>query len=186
LSLAAPEAACFILNMRKIILNLAVSLDGYIEGPNGEFDWCFTDQDYGMTGFLKDIDTILFGRKSYEALLRMDEDPYPEKAKVVFSQNPDYIPKNAVSLKIDPAKINELKELNGGSIWLFGGADIFNKFLDMDLVDELQLAVHPIILGGGTPLFTSHNKMITFNLVDSKPYSSGLIQLIYTKPVINP
>ena len=52
--------------MRKIILNLAVSLDGLIEGPKGEFDWCFTDQDYGMTQFMESVDTILFGRKSYD------------------------------------------------------------------------------------------------------------------------
>jgi dihydrofolate reductase len=168
--------------MRKIILNLAVSLDGFIEGPNGEFDWCFTDQDYGMTGFLKSIDTIFFGRKSYEVLLSMDSDPYPDKAKVVFSENPDYVPKNAISLGIDPAKINELKEFRENDIWLFGGAELFNKLLDMDLVDELQLAVHPLILGSGKPLFTSRDNIIRFNLVESKSYSSGLVQLIYRKP----
>lgn len=168
--------------MRKVILNLAVSLDGFIEGPNGEFDWCFTDQDYGMTGFLKGIDTIFFGRKSYDVLLNMDKDPYPDKAKVVFSENPEYSPKNAISLRIDPVKIRELKEIKEGDIWLFGGAELFNKLLDLDLVDELQLAVHPIILGSGTPLFTSHNKIIRFNLAESKSYSSGLVQLIYNKP----
>jgi len=165
--------------MRKIILNLAVSLDGFIEGPDGEFDWCFTDQDYGMTGFLKNIDTIFFGRKSYEALLSMDKDPYPDKAKVVFSENPDYTPKNAILLRIDPVKIKELKEIKEGDIWLFGGANLFNTLLDLELVDELQLAVHPIILGGGTPLFTSRNKIIKFNLVEAKSYSSGLVQLFY-------
>lgn len=54
------------IKMRKIILNLAVSLDGFIEGPNGEYDWCFTDQDYGFTDFMKRIDTIFYGRKSWE------------------------------------------------------------------------------------------------------------------------
>ena len=59
--------------MRKIILGLAVSLDGYIEGPNGEFDWCFTDQDYGMSEFFKRIDTVFMGRKSYELTQSMGE-----------------------------------------------------------------------------------------------------------------
>ncbi len=170
--------------MRKIILNLAVTLDGFVEGPNGEFDWCFTDQDYGMTEFLKCIDTIFFGRKSYDVLIAMDKNPYPDKAKYVFTENPDYIVKNAISVKIDPVKINEIKELRGTDIWLFGGAELFNKLLDMDLIDELQLAVHPLILGGGTPLFKSRNKIIRFNLLESRPYSSGLVQLIYNKPGI--
>ncbi len=167
--------------MRKIILNLAVSLDGFIEGPNGEFDWCFTDQDYGMTDFLKGIDTIFFGRRSYDVLLNMEKDPYPDKAKVVFSENPDYVPKNAIALKLDYQKIIGLKELRGNDIWLFGGADLFNKFLYMDLVDELQLSVHPLLLGKGTLLFTQKEKIIRFKLVETKSYSSGLVQLIYTK-----
>jgi dihydrofolate reductase len=171
--------------MRKIILNLAVSLDGLIEGPNGEFDWCLTDQDYGMADFLKRIDTIFFGRKSYEVLLSMESNPYPNKAKVVFSENPEYIPRNAISLRVDPEKILELKEIKEGDIWLFGGAELFNKLLDLELVDELQLAVHPLILGNGKPLFTFRDKIIRFNLVESKSYSSGLVQLIYRKPGIN-
>ncbi len=161
-----------------------MSLDGFVEGPNGEFDWCLTDQDYGMKDFLKRIDTIFFGRKSYDVLIGMDKNPYPDKAKYVFTENPNYIVKNAISVKIDPVKINEIKEIRGNDIWLFGGAELFNKLLDLDLVDELQLAFHPLILGGGTPQFTSRNKIIRFNLVESRPYSSGLVQLIYNKPGI--
>ena len=168
--------------MRKIILNLAVSLDGYIEGPNGEYDWCFTDQDYGMTDFLKSIDTIFFGRKSYDVLLTMDKNPYPDKAKYVFTENPDYTVKNAISVKIDPAKINEIRELRGYDIWLFGGAELFNKLLDMNLVDEIQLSVHPLVLGSGTSLFTKRHNIITFNLAATKCYPSGLVQLFYNKP----
>jgi len=167
--------------MRKIILNLAVSLDGYIEGPNGEFDWCFTDQDYGMTDFLNGIDTIFFGRKSYDILLGMDKNPYPDKAKYVFTENPEYRVKNVISVKIDPEKINEIKELRGSNIWLFGGAELFNKLLEMNLVDEMQLSVHPLVLGSGTPLFTRREKMVTFNLVGTRCYPSGLVQLIYNK-----
>ncbi len=63
--------------MRKIILQLAVSLDGFIEGPNGEYDWCFTDQDYGMTDFLKGIDSLFIGRKSYELFFQLGADALP-------------------------------------------------------------------------------------------------------------
>ncbi len=72
--------------MRKVILNLAVSLDGFIEGPNGEFDWCFADQDYGMINFMNRIDSIYIGRKSYELVLQMEKNPYPDKLKYVFSR----------------------------------------------------------------------------------------------------
>ena len=72
--------------MRKVMLNLAVSLDGFIEGPNGEFDWCFTDQDYGMMDFMNRIDVIFIGRKSYELVLQMGKHPYSDKLKYVFSK----------------------------------------------------------------------------------------------------
>lgn len=67
--------------MRKIILNVAVTLDGYIEGANGEYDWCLTDQDYGMTQFMESIDTVLFGRKSYDLMLQYEKNPYPAHTK---------------------------------------------------------------------------------------------------------
>ena len=73
--------------MREIILNLCTSLDSYIEGPNGEFDWCFTDQDYSMTAFLDRIDTIFLGRKSYEQLERDAPDAFSNKKKIVFSNS---------------------------------------------------------------------------------------------------
>jgi dihydrofolate reductase len=72
--------------MRKIILNLAVSLDGFIEGPLGEYDWCFVDEDYGMTEFLGRIDTLLMGRKSYQTLKDSGEDPFATKHKIIVSQ----------------------------------------------------------------------------------------------------
>ena len=65
--------------MGKIILNLAVSLDGFIEGPNGEFDWCFDDQDYGLKEFFNRIDAIFMGRKSYELVKSMEDDLYDNK-----------------------------------------------------------------------------------------------------------
>src|SRR5690606_28327988 len=74
--------------MRKIILGLAVSLDGFIEVPNGEYDWCFTDQDYGMTDFYKRIDSLFIGRLSYELLLTMGDDAmpgFPKLKEYVFS-----------------------------------------------------------------------------------------------------
>ena len=74
--------------MRNVILNVAVSLDGFIEGPNGEFDWCFTDQDYGMHNFLQRTDSIFIGRKSFEVLMRSYRNAFSDKRKYVFSKKP--------------------------------------------------------------------------------------------------
>ena len=68
--------------MRKVILGLAVSLDGYIEGPNGEYDWCLTDQDYGMSAFYKRIDSLFIGRKSYDLTLSMGDEAMPDFPKL--------------------------------------------------------------------------------------------------------
>lgn len=71
--------------MRKLALNLAVSIDGHIAGPNGEYDWCFTDEDYGMTGFLKSVDATIMGGKSYRLIIQYGP-PYPEFTNYVFSR----------------------------------------------------------------------------------------------------
>jgi dihydrofolate reductase len=166
--------------MRKIILNIAVSLDGYIEGPSGEFDWCFTDQDYGMSDFMRRIDTIFFGRKSYELMLRMTKDPFPAKTKYVFSKTKRYAGDRTRSVSQDlKNEINAIKEQKGKDIWLFGGARLISTLLNLGLVDELQLAVHPLILGGGKPLFEDIDGKKEFALIDTKTYPTGLVQLFY-------
>jgi dihydrofolate reductase len=166
--------------MRKIILNLAVSLDGFIEGPKGEFDWCFTDQDYGMNQFLRRIDTIFFGRKSYEMLLAYEANPYPDKMKYVFSRNlqatttqTEVISDNTVETAA------AIRSQAGKDIWLFGGADLTTSFMNANLVDELQLAIHPVVLGQGKPLFAGIKERKHFRLTDTITYDSGLVQLFY-------
>ena len=169
--------------MRKIILNVAVSLDGFIEGPNGEFDWCFTDQDYGMSTFLKNIDAIFYGRKSYEMMMRTvasGEHPFSGFKNYVFSETlsepyPDtiLISKNVVQ------EVTKLKQEEGKDIWLFGGASLLHSFLIEGLVDQLSLAVHPLLLGEGKRLFQEVSERTKLTLVNSTSYASGLIILLY-------
>ena len=161
---------------------VAVSLDGFIEDSNGEFDWCLSDQEYGMTEFLKRIDTILFGRKSYELIMRRGQNSFQDKDRFVFSKSL----KNAdggFNLINSPIEefVKNSKAKKGKDIWLFGGAGLLTSFLQANLVDELQLAVHPIVLGSGKPLFENIKGRIHFILIDSKTYSSGLVQLFYIK-----
>lgn len=176
--------------MRKIILNVAVSLDGFIEDANGSFDWCLTDQDYGMTDFYSHVDTIFIGRKSYELLISADElNVFPKIKKYIFS---DTLTQTQLGeIEIVPRAgfveaVREIRELPGGHIWLFGGAELVSAFVANGLIDELLLAIHPVILGSGKLLFKDLKERINLELVDSKTYDTGLIQARYLKkPVFN-
>jgi dihydrofolate reductase len=168
--------------MRKMILNLAVSLDGFIAGPNGEYDWCLADADYGMTNFLNSIDAVVMGGKSYRLLLQYGA-PYPEYTNYVFTRTEKSTPyANVVFTRDDISEFVEtLKEKEGKNIWLFGGAEIIHPLLENDLVDELMLSVHPLLLGEGLPLFRKLNERKNFKLMDTITYPSGLVQLYYKK-----
>jgi dihydrofolate reductase len=169
--------------MRKVILCVAVSLDGYIEGPGGEYDWCFTDQDYGMTDFMKRIDSIFFGRKSYEVMLKADatgQNPFGSLTSYVFS-NTLTVPYEGTQLVSGDLKkeVMDIKQLPGKDIWLFGGAALTTQFLNENLIDEMILAVHPLLLGEGKLLFQQIDGRKKFKLLQSTPFTSGLVILHY-------
>jgi dihydrofolate reductase len=169
--------------MRKVILQLAVSLDGYIEGPNGEYDWCLTDQDYGLSDFFKHVDSLFIGRKSYELTLSMGEEAmagFPKLTEYVFSTTLKEVKPGAILINGDiEATVKRIKNESGKDIWLFGGADLSASLFNLGLIDEVSLAVHPIILGGGKPLFSNIKNRVQLTLTDTKTYSSGLVLLTY-------
>jgi dihydrofolate reductase len=168
--------------MRKVVLNLAVTLDGYIAGPNGEYDWCLTDEDYGMTDFLASVDATLMGGKSYRLVIKYGP-PYPEFTNYVFTRKEKETPyQNVVLVSEDiPEFVRSLKHKKGKNIWLFGGSEIIHPLLQENLEDELMLSIHPVLLGGGVLLFKELNERKSFRLSDSITYPSGLVQLIYKK-----
>lgn len=166
--------------MRKIIVNLCCSLDSFIEGANGEIDWCFTDQDYGMTTFLNRVDTLIFGRHSYVQLLEMAPDAFSDKQRIVISKTLQTEDKNTRIISSNvKEEIQKLINQPGKDIWFFGGASLLSSFLNLDLIDELMIAVHPLILGSGKPLFTDIHQRKKLKLTDTKTYSTGLVQLFY-------
>ena len=169
--------------MRKLILQLAVSLDSYIEGPNGEFDWCFTDQDYGMSEFFKRIDSLFIGRKSYELMMTMDDAAmpgFPKLTEYVFSTTLTEVKPDAILIKGNiESEVRRIKNEPGKDIWLFGGASLTASLLNAGLVDEMILAVHPIILGSGKALFSNISSRISLILTDTKTYPGGLVMLTY-------
>lgn len=179
---------------RKVILNLAVSLDGFIEGPNGEIDWCIMEDDMQFDKFLEQIDTILFGRKSYDLWTEYQPNNNTSQSeyymwelmqnthKYVFSHTLQHANTTTTYIKDDiVATMNHLKTQPGKDIWLYGGSSIVTTFLNQNLVDELQLSVHPIILGEGKPLFAGITDRKQLELYTVNTYKSGVVQLIYRK-----
>ena len=169
--------------MRKLILGLAVSLDGFIEGPNGEYDWCFMDPEYNMMEFIQRFDTVFVGRKTYEMSAGMEGGPegFPKMKEYIFSTTLDSVKKDAILIKGDiKPEVEKIKMEKGKDIWLFGGAGLTTSLVNLGLVDELSLAVYPVILGAGKPLFSKIKDRINLTLLNSKAYSSGLISLSYS------
>ena len=171
--------------MRKIILGLAVSLDGFIEGPNGEFDWCFTDQDYGLADFFKRIDAVFYGRKSFQLSEQMsaggDGIPgMPKMKEYVFSNTLTEVREGAIIVSGDTKEeVEKIKNEPGKDIWLFGGASLTSSLMNLGLVDEIWLSIHPILLGIGKPLFTGITDRVHLQLLESKTYETGLVSVKY-------
>jgi dihydrofolate reductase len=172
--------------MRKIKLYIACSLDSYIAGENGSIDWLFSDADYGYTKFYNSIDTILVGRKTYDQSLTFEEYPYKGKKVYVFTHKAEIEKKKKIPdvEYIDddiPEFVRRLIQQPVGNkdIWLLGGGEIVSIFLNADLVDEIILSIHPIILGKGIPLFSNIKKRVNLRLLESIPFESGLVQLHY-------
>ena len=168
--------------MRKIILQVAVSLDSFIEGPNGEIDWCFTDQDYCMKDFFKQVDTLFMGRKTYELMLSMGDDAtagFPKFKQYIFSTTLNEVNDGLVIGDDVQSQVEKIKNENGKDIWLFGGGSLTTSLMNLKLVDEVWLAVHPVILGGGKPLFENLDERIVLKHLDTKTYSSGLVFVKY-------
>jgi dihydrofolate reductase len=177
--------------MKKVILDLAVSLDGFIEGPNGEIDWCIMDEDMDFGGFLSSIDTIFYGRVSYDIWGNFQPDKNASvteltlwsgvhsKNKFVFSSQ-NRQDENATFISSDIRnRVAEIKNLEGKDIWLYGGASLIKTFINLGLIDIYRLSVHPIILGSGKPLFENLKERIKLKLIKTYSFKSGVVQLIY-------
>ena len=180
--------------MKKVILNLAVSLDGFIEGPNGEIDWCIMDDDMNFGAFLDSIDTMFYGRVSYDAWGNYQPDAdasAAEKAmwqsihakkKFVFSRQ-DRQDESASFISSDIArKVSEIKKQGGKDIWLYGGANLIKTFIHLGLIDIYKISVHPVALGSGKPLFEDLKERIGLRLTDTRTFRSGVVELTY-KPL---
>lgn len=158
-----------------------MSLDGYISGPNGENDWIVMDPDIDFGAMMSGFDTILMGRKTYDASKQYGGGGMPGMTAIVISRTLDPAENPNVAISKDPAKtIAKLKSEEGRDIWLFGGGELFRSLLELGLVDRIEVAVVPVLLGSGTPLLPGEYNKTKLQLVNSKLYDkTGTLALEY-------
>jgi len=183
--------------LRNIIVSMAVSLDGYFAGPNGEIDWHVLDEElheYVMV-LLNSIDTLIFGRVTYQGMAAtwptpaaLKNDPevaarMNELSKIVYSRSLEKVEwQNSRLLKeIDPIEIQKWKQQPGKDMAISGGV-VVSAFTKLGLIDEYRLIYHPVILGSGLPLFQDFKERVHLQLFRTKIFKSGLALLSY-RPV---
>lgn len=168
--------------MRKLKLFIASSLDGFIARPDGALDWLPDDgDDYGYNDFIATVDTTLMGGKTYRDVLSLPKFPYMNLDNYVFTRQKNI--KKDVNVKFVSDQIcqftRDLKIKAGKDIWLVGGGEIIAEMYNVGLIDEYVIATIPVILGKGIPLFFSLDRQENLQLIDSKSYPSGVVQLTY-------
>jgi dihydrofolate reductase len=169
--------------VRRLRYQVATSLDGYIAGPNGEFDWIAMDPDIDFAALFAQFDTAVMGRKTFLATLQDGSGAMPGLDVVVFSRTLRPADYPAVSVvNSDPAEcVRSLKAGTGKDIWLFGGGELFRTLLEASLVDTVEPAVVPVLLGNGIPMLPSPAPRTKLSLIGHRLYpKSGIVLLEYT------
>lgn len=170
---------------RKVVLYIAMSLDGYIAGPGDDLSFLSAVQkegeDYGYVGFLNTIDTVIIGRKTYEwVMTQVDEFPHADLDTFIITRSPRE-PDGRIQFyggALD-SLINEIKSIPGKNLFIDGGAEITNELLRLKLIDEMIISVIPVILGDGVRLFRQGLPQQNLRLISCRSYDTGLVQYHY-------
>ena len=181
--------------MRKVTLGLANSLDNYIARQDGGFDWLHWSNEVAEISatFMKTVDALLIGRKTFDGMLAYGQTSYPGAKNYVFSRSkkkrealkkilaakkkPD---RNVEIVAEDATKfVKELKKRKGKGLAVFGGGELARSLFEADLIDEVVLNIHPVLLGSGIPLFHEMKKQIDLELLDCKILKGGYLAVTY-------
>lgn len=170
---------------RKVVLYIATSLDGYIATNDGDLNFLSSveqeGEDYGYYDFVKSVDAVIVGRKTYEKVLSMGFDfPHTDKEAYIITRTPR---PSIGSVQFYTGKlkslVEELKSKEGKNIYCDGGAEIVNELMKHDLIDEYIISVIPVFLGGGIRLFKDGRSEQKLELLSAKSFDKGLVQLYY-------
>lgn len=170
--------------MRRVRYNVAASLDGFIATPDGGYDWIPEDTTIDFESMFAKIDTVLLGRHSYELTQQLGGTPaWPAGSRVyVFSttlRHSDHPGVTIVSANAANVVASLRAEAGDGDIWLFGGGTLFSSLLAEGQVDRVEVAVVPMLLGGGIPLNVPGTPMTALTLLSTTRYQSGIVMLNY-------
>ena|ERR1700682_1680237 len=168
--------------MRKIRYGVAMSLDGYIAGPNGEADWIVRDPEVNFAEIWAQFDTLLMGRGTYEyAIAKRGKAALQGVKTIVVSRTLRHAdhPEVTIISELNRDRIEALRAQGGKDIWLFGGGKLFRSLLGMGEVDTVEVAIMPVLLGTGVALLPSPAQQTKLKLSKHKVYRSGIMSLVY-------
>jgi dihydrofolate reductase len=185
--------------MRRIFSFITATLDGYYEGPGGEFDWPIADAEFSefSVGQLDEVDTLLFGRVTYQGMAEYWPTPAAEGDDPEIAPRMNRISKIVISRTLDKAgwantrlikdnvraELSKLKQLPGKDIAIFGSSSLTVSLLQLELVDELRIMVSPVVLGDGKSVLRTADERISLQLLTARPFKSGNVLLCYRPAV---
>ena len=168
--------------MRRVRYSVAMSLDGYIAGPDGEYDWIPNEPEFDWGAFMERFDTVLMGRRSYEAALQAPGGSIlPALPTYVFSRTLRPEDHAGVTIVADDVEqtVERLRRAPGKEIWLYGGGELFQSLLECGQVDLVEVGLVPVLLGRGVPFLPNLTQRATLKLIDTRRYPSGMVLLTY-------